>query len=136
MLTLLRFSDVLNDASALLPGAPYDRDPTVNYQIHRAILYTMATCHSLHAVGKELLGDPLDIKMFEFTGWIFEELAQNIDASGDLPNRPTSISRPPAGLEYNLDEFHESMAVRAFLSMEKPLFADSIVGHPDRIRNT
>jgi len=33
----------------------------------------MATCHSLRLVDDELIGDPLDLKMFEFTNWIFEE---------------------------------------------------------------
>jgi cation-transporting ATPase 13A2 len=33
----------------------------------------MATCHSLRLVDDELIGDPLDLKMFEFTDWIFEE---------------------------------------------------------------
>jgi cation-transporting ATPase 13A3/4/5 len=38
-----------------------------------AILYTMTTCHSLKLVSDEIIGDPLDTKMFEFTGWTFEE---------------------------------------------------------------
>lgn len=33
----------------------------------------MATCHSLRLIDDELLGDPLDAKMFEFTKWNFEE---------------------------------------------------------------
>ena len=33
----------------------------------------MTTCHSLKLVGDEIIGDPLDAKMFEFTGWTFEE---------------------------------------------------------------
>jgi len=33
----------------------------------------MATCHSLKLVSHEIIGDPLDAKMFEFTGWTFEE---------------------------------------------------------------
>jgi hypothetical protein len=38
-----------------------------------AMLYTMTTCHSLKLVSDEIIGDPLDAKMFEFTGWTFEE---------------------------------------------------------------
>ena len=51
----------------LLPGAAYERDPTVDYQNHKNIMYTMATCHSLHLVDGEYIGDPLDIKMFAST---------------------------------------------------------------------
>lgn len=103
---------MLSDSSALLPVASYERDPTVDHQIHRAVLHTMATCHSLHAVNEELLGDPLDIKMFRFTGWSFEELAQNMNVDEyDLHNCPTSVSRPPAGLDYDVDGSDNTMAV-------------------------
>jgi hypothetical protein len=33
----------------------------------------MTTCHSLKLVDDEIIGDPLDAKMFQFTGWTFEE---------------------------------------------------------------
>ena len=103
---------MLSDSSALLPGASYERDPTVEYKNHEAVLYTMATCHSLRSVDNELLGDPLDIKMFEFTGWSFEELAQKVNLSEDpVHNNPTSISRPPAGSEYGMDDSSNSMTV-------------------------
>jgi hypothetical protein len=39
----------------------------------KALFNTMATCHSLRLVDDELIGDPLDLKMFEFTDWVFEE---------------------------------------------------------------
>ena len=73
----------------------------------------MASCHSLRAVDDELLGDPLDIKMFEFTGWLFEELAQNanvINQEGDQ-KRPLSIARPPPGLEYGINKIPHSVSV-------------------------
>lgn len=37
------------------------------------ILRTMTTCHSLKIVNGELIGDPLDLKMFEYTEWELEE---------------------------------------------------------------
>jgi cation-transporting ATPase 13A2 len=46
----------------------------------RAALHTMATCHSLRSVEDELVGDPLDLKMFEFTTWSYAEGRQG---SGD-----------------------------------------------------
>ncbi|EDO16420.1 hypothetical protein Kpol_1030p30 [Vanderwaltozyma polyspora DSM 70294] len=39
----------------------------------RDFLISLLTCHSLRHVDGELLGDPLDFKMFKFTGWLFEE---------------------------------------------------------------
>ena len=96
---------MLPDASSLLPGAAYERDPTVDYRIHQAALYVMATCHSLRVIDDEILGDPLDVKMFEFTGWSIEEFAQkaNHDDDGDQ-SHPVAISRPPAGMEYGADD--------------------------------
>ncbi len=33
-------------------------------------LHTMATCHSLALIDGKLRGDPIDLKMFEATGWV------------------------------------------------------------------
>ena len=94
---------MLNDSTTLLPGASYERDPTIDYRLHKAVLYTMATCHSLRIVNAELLGDPLDIKMFEFTQWSFEELAQKATTmEEDIYKSPSSLARPPAGSEYSM----------------------------------
>ncbi|SCU93861.1 LADA_0G05226g1_1 [Lachancea dasiensis] len=39
----------------------------------RNFLVSLLTCHSLRVVDEELLGDPLDFKMFQFTKWTYEE---------------------------------------------------------------
>lgn len=62
----------------------------------QAALYTMSTCHSLRAVDGELIGDPLDVKMFKFTKWTFEEGKQGMsegedEAQGSLA---PSVARP------------------------------------------
>ena len=36
-------------------------------------LESLASCHSITYVNNELIGDPLDVKMFEATKWILEE---------------------------------------------------------------
>jgi hypothetical protein len=33
----------------------------------------MASCHAITYVGNDLIGDPLEIKMFESTKWILDE---------------------------------------------------------------
>lgn len=33
----------------------------------------MSCCHAITYVGDELVGDPLEVKMFEMTGWKLEE---------------------------------------------------------------
>ncbi|XP_054266144.1 polyamine-transporting ATPase 13A3-like isoform X1 [Macrosteles quadrilineatus] len=37
------------------------------------LLYGMASCHSLTIIDGVVCGDPLDVKLFDSTGWIFEE---------------------------------------------------------------
>lgn len=56
----------------------------------------MAVCHSLTRIKGELSGDPLDLKMFEATGWILEEPTEE---ETSLHNRimPTVV-RPPKQL--------------------------------------
>ncbi|EEB08701.1 P-type ATPase P5 type [Schizosaccharomyces japonicus yFS275] len=45
----------------------------MSFDCPSGLLYTMATCHMLRLVDGELLGDPLDVKMFEFTNWAYSE---------------------------------------------------------------
>ena len=107
----IRFSDLLLEAPNVLPAASYERDPTVDYRINKHILYTMATCHSLRLVDGELIGDPLDLKMFEFTGWCFDEGGQQqngfVQEDESLHSAPP-IARPPPGMEYDLDDSQDN----------------------------
>jgi cation-transporting ATPase 13A2 len=82
-----------------------------NQITNRTVLHTMATCHSLRLVDDELIGDPLDVKMFDFTGWSFEEGSQpsapapHIDeegASSSFQLTP-AVARPPKGTEFDLE---------------------------------
>ena len=72
-------------------------------------MYTMATCHSLRIVEEQLVGDPLDLKMFEFTGWSFEEGEQGKNTAHDEEQGglSPSVARPPPGMEYDIDEATE-----------------------------
>ncbi|KAK5098854.1 hypothetical protein LTS08_006232 [Lithohypha guttulata] len=102
----IRFSDTVEEVHDLLPPAPYDRDPTVNYRVNKNMLYTMATCHSLRMVDDELIGDPLDLKMFQFTDWTFEEGSQktmHFVEHGTHQPAP-SVTKPPSGMEYDLED--------------------------------
>ncbi len=38
-------------------------------QISR-LISAMASCHSLTMINEELAGDPIDLKMFQATGWV------------------------------------------------------------------
>ena len=38
----------------------------------------MASCTAITYVNDELVGDPLDVKMFESTGWVLDETDQRV----------------------------------------------------------
>ncbi|KAK6219620.1 ATPase [Colletotrichum tabaci] len=65
-----KFTAVLEDPASLVLDQAGDSAQASKLN---AALFTMATCHSLRSVDDELMGDPLDLKMFEFTRWSFEE---------------------------------------------------------------
>lgn len=88
------FSDLLTKPDTLQPpGGAQLSSPSASV----AVLHTMATCHSLRSVDDNLVGDPLDLKMFEFTAWNYEEGKQTAgegeedDQSGLTP----STAHPP-----------------------------------------
>ncbi|XP_066467193.1 polyamine-transporting ATPase 13A3 isoform X2 [Tiliqua scincoides] len=68
----------------------------------------MATCHSLTKIDGVLSGDPLDLKMFEATGWILEEATEEETA---LHNRimPTVVRPPKQLLPESKPATHEEM---------------------------
>jgi cation-transporting ATPase 13A2 len=60
-----RFSELHPDIAEVPPtGGPDGKTP---------LLYALATCHGLKKVNDEVIGDPLDVEMFDFTGWVLEE---------------------------------------------------------------
>lgn len=87
------FSELLSRASISVTW----RRETGTSSALEAVVHTMATCHSLRCVDGELLGDPLDQKMFEFIGWSFEEGRKRTsegedDEQGGLT---PAVARPP-----------------------------------------
>jgi cation-transporting ATPase 13A3/4/5 len=95
-LSVYRFSELLSETSDgfLLP--PKTANSAYDLDKQRQIMYTMATCHSLRVVDDELLGDPLDVKMFQFTDWTFEEGAHNVsDRAHKYDTIAPSVAKPP-----------------------------------------
>lgn len=82
----------------------------MDYDAHKAALYAMASCHSLRNVDGDLVGDPLDLKMFEFTNWTFTEgsldpFSQQYD---ELKSQDCSNAKPPAGSEFEPNDLEEA----------------------------
>ncbi|KAJ5584088.1 uncharacterized protein N7459_003888 [Penicillium hispanicum] len=92
-----RFSGLLSETSAgLLLPAPEVTSPN-DLKRQRQLIYTMATCHSLRVVEGEILGDPLDVKMFQFTGWSYEEGGSHVSeqTSPKFDTIAPSVAKPP-----------------------------------------
>jgi len=92
------------------------------------LLYAMATCHSLKVVAGEVIGDPLDAKMFEFTGWTLEESAITVPLKKGSTSEGTSqqqatplvqnIVRPPGTREFRLEDALKGGKVHRTLDQE------------------
>ncbi|KAG5867045.1 hypothetical protein JTB14_022162 [Gonioctena quinquepunctata] len=50
--------------------SPVNDVETLAYDV---LLYGLVSCHSLTIIDKQIMGDPLDLKMFESTKWVMEE---------------------------------------------------------------
>ncbi|KAG0049967.1 hypothetical protein BGZ83_005235 [Gryganskiella cystojenkinii] len=81
------------------------------------LLFAMTTCHSVKSLNGELIGDPLDLKMFEFTQWVLEEgglgsrtgtvtesAHGNNSKNGVNGGVVSTVVRPPGGKQFNLDD--------------------------------
>lgn len=94
-----RFTDILTNPKELLSDHNTNTESKEHTDTRNAALYTMATCHSLRIVDDEPVGDPLDLKMFEFTGWSYEE--GNLGGASvddeEQGNLHPSVARPPVG---------------------------------------
>ncbi|XP_074653844.1 polyamine-transporting ATPase 13A3-like isoform X2 [Tubulanus polymorphus] len=76
----------------------------ISHMTRGPFLAAMATCHSLTMIDGELTGDPLDLKMFEATQWVFEEPGEEVTRFDSLV--PTVVS--PPGETLNIDSIDEN----------------------------
>ncbi|XP_043279713.1 polyamine-transporting ATPase 13A3-like [Venturia canescens] len=74
----------------------------------------MLVCHSLTIINDELCGDPLDVKMFESTGWMLEEPEIGDTSKYDL-STPTIVKPPKSkNLTENMNELAEIGIVQQY----------------------
>ncbi|KAK3846048.1 MAG: P-type ATPase-like protein [Linnemannia gamsii] len=80
-----------------------------------SLLFSMTTCHSVKSLNGELIGDPLDLKMFDFTQWILEEgglgartssvsEAAHNQSKGITGGIVSTVVRPPGAKQFNLND--------------------------------
>ncbi|KAF4621315.1 hypothetical protein D9613_000774 [Agrocybe pediades] len=97
-----RFGELVEDVHDL--AQPNSKDKA-NF------LHALATCHSLKMVDGEVIGDPLDVKMFGFTRWTLEEGrvagTGNIKAKGTVIESTAlvqTVVRPPGSASFRLED--------------------------------
>ncbi|KAI0028394.1 P-type ATPase [Vararia minispora EC-137] len=108
-----RFGELLDDVHDI----PLGRDKA-------AFLYALATCHQLKVVDGDVIGDPLDVKMFQFTKWAIEE--GSIAGIGRIKERKTgeegarsaalvqTIVRPPGSAQFRVEDALKGNARHAY----------------------
>ncbi|EGG03284.1 uncharacterized protein MELLADRAFT_22371, partial [Melampsora larici-populina 98AG31] len=76
------------------------------------LMHALATCHGLKVVNGQVLGDPLDLKMFQFTRWSIEEGDQGSALAGLMAERQAAlvqtIVRPPGGTSFEVEDAMKS----------------------------
>ncbi|KAL5242619.1 hypothetical protein ACI65C_010029 [Semiaphis heraclei] len=123
-------------------GSPI-RDVTTLSNDH-SLKLGMVTCHSLTLLNSTVSGDPLDIKMFESTGWCLEELEVS-DASKFDVLIPTIVRNPTTSndgkqIEIGLiHQFHFSSSLQRMSMITKtigdPRFIVYTKGSPEMIQS-
>lgn len=91
-----KFSELLHTVDNVLPVEHVATALDSPKDQQRSLLIKMlTTCHSLRVVDDELVGDPLDLKMFEYTGWKFDEdQGARLFAEDHTQSNPVSVAYP------------------------------------------
>lgn len=76
-----------------------------------SFLQALATCHSLQVIDGEVMGDPLDVKMFDFTQWTLEE--GQVAGTGVIKDKTSgarstalvqTVVRPPGSASFRVED--------------------------------
>ncbi|KAF2362000.1 P-type ATPase subfamily V [Trinorchestia longiramus] len=85
----------LTSHGGLLLGSLIE-DPSTMPNDH--LLYAMASCHSITIINMMQMGEPLELRMFESTGWELHEPGQDDTSKYDMMMPTTVRPPPPPGL--------------------------------------
>lgn len=95
-----RFGELLEDIHDLPQGKG-----------RATLLHALATCHSLQVVDGEVIGDPLDVKMFTFTRWTLEEgrmggtgVIRSKKAAVEQAALVQNVVRPPGSAQFRVED--------------------------------
>ena len=122
--------DGLDYYGTLLAESGHFREPMkdVSHLSENEGVQCMATCQSLTIMDGSLIGDPLDLKMFEATGWNFEESPSLAETERFGSLIPTVVrSRNEEKHHENEDKFIEIAILKQF-TFSSELQRMSVIG--------
>ena len=93
-----------------------DEKPSLDGHFPRQgdLVRALASCHSLTRIEEELCGDPLDLILFEKTGWILEEPSV-VEETGRFDTLvPTVVRAPKDTFVEGVTPGHEIGIIRQF----------------------
>ncbi|KAI9326864.1 hypothetical protein BDR26DRAFT_826602 [Obelidium mucronatum] len=114
---ILGFRCAAMDISEKL-NSPHDSSTTIaDMQMvgYPKVITAMASCHSIKVLDGELIGDPIDLKVFELSGWEIEEGSSG-DHTGENHGFTSLIVRPPTPSDFK-EVLRESVRT-AIISMD------------------
>ncbi|XP_030042006.1 polyamine-transporting ATPase 13A2 isoform X2 [Microcaecilia unicolor] len=59
------------------------------------LLYSLATCHSVSLLKQQLIGDPMDLKMMESTGWTLDNNVTELQTTEQFGLKVLAVMKPP-----------------------------------------
>ena len=123
------------DVKAVLPadsllGAPGFKaqskvvEEMIEVEAFPSLIELMSTCHAIQCVNGELIGDPLDLKMFEFTKWKLEEAVETSEGLA-----PTVVMPPPSTARFPTSKSFDIAIIRCF-EFQPQLRRMSVIAQP------
>ncbi|XP_072101039.1 polyamine-transporting ATPase 13A2 isoform X1 [Mobula birostris] len=73
------------------------------------MLHALATCHSVTLLNSQPIGDPLDLKMIESTGWILNDETADLDVNRTFGMKVLAVMKPPQLEEQPFGSKQETM---------------------------
>lgn len=121
-------SSLLDSSAGLIRGSSHASSKTRG--VMAAMLCSMSSCHSLQSVDNELIGDPLDVKMFEFTGFMLQENANDFGQGFQESIKPSDSLMADIEAFDETRSLHTMRIIKTYEFIPQLRRASVLVNHP------
>ncbi|KAJ3130905.1 hypothetical protein HK100_007208 [Physocladia obscura] len=105
----------MNDDGGKYRSNKLSIEPTESIEYPKIII-AMASCHSIQVLDGELIGSPMELKMFELSGWEIEERGITVS---DIQGFTSTVVRPSGNSDFK-DALNESVRRAATTALNSP----------------